>query len=274
MPENEPIICKPTPWFLFRAFLMLAMFSVFAVLFYKDGSTGYRKKNETFYLHKTFQQAQREFSEMQGGGNLTPESWRSYAEKQVVAFPDDPGVLPADIQLPMPWPDVLADHEKMKPLKWNLLWREYTKQRGMNASPPEHAFDAKKIREQWIVFWICAALALIALFFLVRTLGRKLVADGDALTSQSGKRVPYAEMKRLDLRKWETKGLAFIEYEGSSGNGRIRIDGLTYGGFKQENGQPAEALMKRVKSKFSGEILEYAPVATEESPQHRDEGAS
>jgi hypothetical protein len=51
----DSIVCKPTPWFLFRAVVMLLMFGVFAVLFYKDGSTGYRKKNEVFYLYKTFQ---------------------------------------------------------------------------------------------------------------------------------------------------------------------------------------------------------------------------
>ena len=37
---------------------MLVMFGVFAVLFYLDGSTGYRKKNEVFYLYRTFQAAQ------------------------------------------------------------------------------------------------------------------------------------------------------------------------------------------------------------------------
>ena len=41
---------------------MLLMFGAFAVLFYIDGSTGYRKKNEVFYLYKTFQSANEEYS--------------------------------------------------------------------------------------------------------------------------------------------------------------------------------------------------------------------
>lgn len=266
MPENQSVTCKPTPWFLFRACLMLAMFSVFAVLFYKDGSSGYRKKNEVFYLHQTFQQAQREFSEMQGKGGLDPESWKSYAQSRTVAFPDDASILPVGTQLPAKWPEILTDYERMKPLQWNLLWREYTKQRGLDSTPPEHPFDAGKIREQWIVFWICLALALTSLFFLLRTLSRKIVADADGITSQTGKRVPYSAMKRLDLRKWDTKGLAFIDHD----SGRLRIDGLTYGGFKKENGEPAERLMDLVRKNFSGEILEYAPVAAKESPQQRD----
>ncbi len=93
--------------------------------------------------------------------------------------------------------------------------------------------------------------------------------------TQQGKRVPFTDFKTLDLRKWDTKGLAFIDYDGASGKGRIRIDGLTYGGFKKENDEPAERLMQRIRSRFSGEIIEYAPVADPDSdratnPTRRD----
>ncbi len=65
---------------------MLVMFSVFAVLFYLDGSTGYRKKNEVFYLHRAFEQADQEFSRMNAEGALTPEEWQSHAAQQTVRF--------------------------------------------------------------------------------------------------------------------------------------------------------------------------------------------
>jgi hypothetical protein len=261
MNSSESIVCKPTPWFLLRAVVMLLMFGVFAVLFYIDGSTGYRKKNESFYLHKTFQSANEEFSKMNAGGSLTPESWKTHAAAQSVTFPSDRSILPASLVLPMPWPSILHDFERMKPLQWNILWREYTKERGLNASPPEQPYDAGKIREQWIVFWICLGLSLLAAYFLIRTINRKISVDADSITDQRGKRVLFSEIKTLDLRKWETKGLAFIDYDGSSGKGRLRIDGLTYGGFKKENHEPAERLMTRIRSNFSGEIIEYTAVA-------------
>jgi hypothetical protein len=272
MSDSEPIVCKPTPWFLFRALLMLVMFGVFAVLFYTDGSTGYREKNQAFYLHKAFQQANQEFSEMNADGSLTPEQWKRHAEQQSVKLPKDRSVLPADLELPMPWPEMLTDYERMKPLQWNLLWREYTSEQEMPVEPPEHDFAAGTIREQWVVFWICLALAVGAAFFLLRTLRRSITADAEGVTSQNGQRVPYGDLKRLDLRKWDTKGLAFLEYEGASGSGRIRIDGLTYGGFKKENDEPAERLMKRVRSNFSGEILEYTTVSSEEAAADVDSG--
>ena len=244
---------------------MLLMFGTFATLFYIDGSTGYRKKNESFYVHKAFQQANADFSQKNSTGSLTPEEWKSYAAKQSVKFPEDRSLLPATTKLPMPWPDILQDFHKMKPLQWNILWREYTKEHGLAASPPEEPYEAQKIHEQWIVFGICLVLAAISGFFLFRTLGRKISVDGGSITTQRGIRVPFTDMKKIDLRKWETKGLAFIDYEGPSGKGRIRIDGLTYGGFKKENDEPAERLMRQIRSRFSGEIIEYTTDSSSES---------
>ncbi len=265
MTSAETIVCKPTPWFISRAVVMLLMFGVFATLFYIDGSTGYRKKNETFYLHKAFQQANTEFSQQNSSGSLTADDWKKFAAAQTVRFPEDRSVLPASLKLPMPWPEILHDFEKMKPLQWNILWREYTKERGLNASPPEEAYTAQKIQEQWIVFGICLLLAALAAFFLIRTLRRSISVDGEAVTTQQGRRVPFADLKTLDLRKWDTKGLAFIDFDGPSGKGRIRVDGMTYGGYKKENDEPAERLMRHIRERFSGEIIEYAAVSTEDS---------
>lgn len=256
----EKIVCKPTPWFLLRAAAMLLMFCVFAVLFFIDGSTGYRKKNEAFYVHQAFNRANADFTKMNSEEALTAESWKAHASQQTVSFPEDPFVLPKDLKQPMPWPEILRNYEKMKPLQAHLLWQEYSGEHGYNKTPPEEPYTLQKIREQWIVMWICVALAVIAAFFLIRTLGRSITADQEAVTTQQKKRVPYTDIKLLDLRKWDTKGLAFADYDGTSGKGRIRIDGLTYGGFKKDNGEPAEKLMQLIRSKFSGEIIEYTAV--------------
>ena len=259
MPDPQSIVCKPTPWFLFRSLVMLVMFSVFAVLFYVDASTGYRKKNEIFFLHRAFEQAQKDFAQLNKDGTLTPEAWNEHAAQQSVVFaPDCP--LPVAFRGPLPWPAILHDFQRMKPLQWTLLWREFTKQRGMNAAPPEEPYDARKIQEQWVVCAICLALAAGAAIVLLRTLTRSLAADGEAITTPQGLRVPYTDLKTLDLRKWETKGLAFLDYDGAVGKGRIRIDGLIYGGFKPENGAPAERLMQLIRSRFAGELIDYAPL--------------
>lgn len=263
MPEPEKIICKPTPWFLFRAAVMFLMFSIFAVLFYKDGTVGYRHKNASYYLRGTFQKADAQFKER--GGEMSAEEWRRYAAAQTVDLPADGSILPAEVQPGMKWPEILQDSANLKDQQWSRVWEKFSGQWPywkMDSAAPEKPYDAGKIGEQWVVMYICVALAAVAAFFLLRTLGRKISVDGEALYTQNGKRIPFSDLTRLDLRKWGTKGLAFADYKGASGSGRARIDGLTYGGFKKEQDEPAEKLMQRIRAHFSGELIEYASVAT------------
>lgn len=261
MTEPQPILCKPTRWFYLRAWAILLVLAVFSVLFYLDGSTGYRRKNETYFLHAAFQQASNDFTRLNQGGKLDAATWREHAAASHVDLGDNPGLLPAGLVQPMPWPDLLHDYERMKSLQWQQLWLEYSAARGMDADPPEKPFDARKIREQWIVLWICLGLAALTLFFLLRTSRRSLHADHEAFTSASGRRIPYCEIHTLDLRKWKNKGLAYIHHEGAAGKGRARIDGLTYGGFDKEQGEPAEQLMQRLLSHFNGQLIEWVDPA-------------
>lgn len=260
MSSPERIVCKPTPWFIFRAVAMLLMFSAFAVLFYIDGTTGYRKKNLEYYLHGTFQRASDIFAKKDTEAPLTAESWKAFAETQKVGLPMDSSLVPIGTANPMAWPEVLMDYEKMKALQPHLLWQEYSAESKLSSKPPEHPYDAGKIREQIIVFYICLALAGITLFFLIRTIRRSVIADAEGLTTAKGEQIAYSSMKTLDLRKWDTKGLGFIDHHNGSSVARARIDGLTYGGFKKEDGQPAESLMQKIRSNFSGEIIEYSTV--------------
>lgn len=272
MPEDQSIVCRPTPWFFYRLGAVTLMFSVFAVLFYLDGSTGYRQKNEVFYLHRCFEQAGKEFSELNASQDLTPDAWAAHASLRTVAFPPDASILPEGLEQPMPWPEVLHDHERMKSLQWNQLWLDFSAAEGLDSTPPEQPYDARKIHEQWVFFYICSGLSAVSLFFLIRTSMRSLRAGEDGLTGPGSKFVAYGDFHRLDLRKWDSKGIAYADYDGESGKGRLRIDGLTYGGFKSEHGEPAEKLMQRLRSRFSGELIEYSLVDADE-PESDDSPA-
>lgn len=263
MSSTATIICKPTPWFMLRALMVFLMFGFFAAWFYLDGTTGYRKKNYEFYLHATFEKATSAFSKMQSEAGLTPAAWRDYVARQTVDFPEDSSVLPADTELPMPWPEILWDYDKVKSLQHNHLWTEYSGKHEHSLKPVEQPYDAEKIEEQIRVMVICLGIAAFALFFLIRTFRRSMAADAENLKTPDGKTIPFSAMRVLDLRKWEGKGIAFIEYEAPKGMKRTRIDGLTYGGFSQEKGQPAESLMNHIRKHFTGEIIDYG----EEKPQ-------
>lgn len=263
MQVSEPIVCKPTPWFTLRAGAMLVMFSVFSVLFYIDGTTGYRKKNLEYFFHAAFEKAAKDFKTKNIDGDLTPELWKEFTAKQTVDLPNDRALLPADTKPPIHWPAILTDYERMKPGQPHLLWQEFSGENRMSEKVEKKPFDAGKIREQIIVLYVCLSLVVITLFILIRTMLRSVRADSSALTTASGKVIPYEDMKTLDLRKWDTKGIAIIDFEGSGGSGRARVDGLTYGGFNKEKGDPAERLMGLIRANFSGEIIEYTAVEPE-----------
>ncbi|MEP4078876.1 hypothetical protein [Haloferula sp.] len=268
---SDRVVCKPTPWFFLRAAAMIAMFGVFAVLFYKDGSTGYREANLSYYLSEAFKNAADDFTSK--GSSMSPEEWKAYAAKQEVAVPDDPALLPEGTEFPIMWPEMLQDHAAMAEKGVSnpkAHFDTYRQESGLAKSPPEHSYSQQKIKEQWWVFGICLALLILAVFFLLRTLSRKMVVDGDTFQPAGGKAVKIKDLVRLDLRRWNSKGLALVwADDGSGGERKIRIDGLTYGGFKTEDDEPAENLMRALKARFSGEIIDYEDEddESEETPE-------
>ena len=265
---SERLVCKPTPWFLLRAAAMLLMFGIFTVLFFADAKSGYQEKNLSYYLGKTFEQAREEFSAKHGA--MSPTEWRALAESRTVLLPEDHSILPEGTRIPMPWPAVLHDYDAMKASlgqEQSKLFNDYRLAADIKKDAPEHEYNAGKIREQWVVFGICLAASIVTAVFLIRTLGRSIAIDDEALYPAGGGKIPFADLVRLDLRKWDTKGLAFAWAKTAGGADRkVRIDGLTYGGFKKEQEEPAERLMRRLRENFSGEIVEY--VAAEEEPAH------
>jgi hypothetical protein len=273
MSDKEKIILRPTRWFLLRAGAMLAMFGIFAGWFLYDWKVGYPKQNLAYALMNTFEKAGKDFEKFNSDGNLTPSGWENYVASQTVELPD-PALLPPGTPHPMPWPEILKDYGRMADEGWSKLWLEYSAEHRMPDKPPEHpvsdkvAFDAKKLKGQKIFAGICAALALGAAFVLVRTLRRTMEADSEALVTQDGRRIEYERFDRLDKRKWKTKGLAYVWFDDNGKTRKVRIDGLTYGGFRKEDGEPAEHLMERLESNFSGELIDYVedPPPTDKNP--------
>ncbi len=127
--------------------------------------------------------------------------------------------------------------------------------------------NAGKIREQFYAAAVAGILIAITLFFLIRTMCRSIHADEEALFTQDGRRILYTDMVRIDKRKWDTKGLAIIDYKDGGETKKARIDGMVYGQFKEEDGAPAEKLLAYVMERFKGEVVEYVVDDEDESEQ-------
>lgn len=264
---------------------MLTMFSVFAFLFFQDGMWGYRKKNLHFYVHQAFIQAGVEFQKMQNeasGSKLLETDWESFASQQTVNLPDDAeAILPKDTELPIAWPEMLVDGHAVMAEKGGQngatqLWEDYTASmeqvegKAWDIDPGEKPMKAGKIREQFIAMGVALALIAVTLFFLIRTLGRSIRADGTKLYTQDGREIPYADMVRIDKRKWDSKGLALVYYTEDGEEKKAKIDGMVYGQFKEEDGAPAEQLFSRIMENFKGEVMEY--VSADELDDDDDQG--
>ena len=88
-----------------------------------------------------------------------------------------------------------------------------------------------------------------------------MALNGDTVTA-AGQQFKVDEISLLDLRQWGKgfKGIAYAKV----GNRKIRMDGMTYGGFNPNQGQPAEVFMQALLSRYKGEIMEYEQ---QESPE-------
>ena len=256
-------VCKPTKWFLWRVLAVLAMFIVFTVLFLLDGIWGYRGKNLQYYVHENFKNAGIEYQKMQEQAGFSEQKWKDFASTQKCQFADSSEApLPRDFSKPMMWPKSLVNGYDVMSVKGGQngavkLWEEYAAERKWDAVPIEHPMDEGKIREQFYSAGVTGILIAITLFILLRTIGRSISADDEALYTHDGRRIAYADMVRIDKRKWDTKGIALVYYNEGGDQRKAKIDGMVYGQFKEEDGAPAERLFNYVMERFRGEIIEY-----------------
>lgn len=270
MQNTDLIICKPTQWFISRAAMMLAMFTFLGGWFYKDAKTGYRQKNEVFLMERAFQQAAQTYDRVSKEPGFTENRWKEFAAKQVVDFGADRQLLPDHLPEQVSWPEELQQVELIKQGP-AVPWNAFTARLKWDSNAPEKLHDQRSINEQWYFAIGMGVLAVVTLVVLLRTIRRQVRIDHEKIISQTGEVVYFHQLKQLDLRKWGNKGLAFGTYVTDRGvTRRLRFDGLTYGGFKKQEGEPAEAMMQRIREHFSGEILEYA----DESSASTEPGAT
>jgi len=249
-------------WFTGRAVVMALMFLGFGVYFYYDASTGYPEKNLEFFMHKAFVDAGALFDREVNGKGASAEDWKRIVLARTVEFPEGYEIPSGVNRNAVPWPDVLADYELMSaPGKgWSAAWQSYSGEKRYPIKPEDHPYDGSKIFEQWVAGGICMALALAALFFLVRTRSREMALKGEKVTA-AGRVFRVGDIARLDLRRWKLKGLAIATLRPECGGARIRLDGLTYGGFREEDSpHNAEDFMKALLSLYRGEIVDYEEV--------------
>lgn len=266
--SQKDIICKATADTFVRFGIVLVACFGFALWFFYDGMIGYREKNEVICSYKAF-------ADLGALANKETDAavWRSRLEKQPLLQAEQdaegkPAMKLGDKLYPLPenteataaCPPEVLDLAQMK--NWADCWQKYTERRQLPIKPGEHPYDEGAMREQCIMGCLGLLLVALGLYYVVRTKNRELALRGDEVTA-AGEKFRVADIELVDLRQWGTgfKGVAYFTVKGK----KIKVDGMTYGGFNKEKGEPAEAFMQAVLALYKGDIVEYEATDSKDS---------
>ncbi|MFC4994309.1 hypothetical protein [Rubritalea tangerina] len=273
MSEASVIVCKPTQWIKIRALLIILMFGVFAYLFYQDGTTGYRKKNAHYIYHQLLNdEAPKEVDKYD-----TKEAWAAFVRQKQIELPGEEDCpLPADFDRDQKWPEELVeayDELKGSSKAKTDVWIAYSGARGWDSEPAEHLFDQSDLNTQFYMFYGCVVIVVVVTALFLRTLTRTMEVTGEAYLAPGGKKVPFSAMRRIDARKWDTKGMAVIEFDEGGVTKKAKVDGMIYGQFKKEDGEPAEKLYQYILERFEGELIEFEQDSEDDETDGESEAA-
>ena len=140
--------------------------------------------------------------------------------------------------------------DEVGPDKVEAAYAEVAKAKGWPAKMDEHKnYDYAIKWEQPAFALLTGAGGLAMLFFYIRTTRGALRADATSFSTPDGQHVPFASAFRIDRRKWDHKGLAYVYYKDTKGaEKRAVIDDLVFGG--------AVKVLERLEANFKGEVID------------------
>jgi len=124
-------------------------------------------------------------------------------------------------------------------------WRKHAKDQGWSIKAPgetyseEDIYTEGDIRGQFIWAAVCAAVGAVFLFKLQKERRSVLRADDEAFYLEDGTRLEYEKITSLDIKKWSSKGLAYVRYEVDGNKKKLTVDDLKFEG--------AGKVLKKVK---------------------------
>ena len=127
----------------------------------------------------------------------------------------------------------VEEHPDLDEKEKHDQWKERAAELGWSTDIPLNPDTGKatsqvEINEQ---FFYAAGAGLIGLGFLSRLvymLGRWVETDGTTLRTKGGKQTDFAQITGIDKKKWQSKGIAFVNYQAEGNKGRIRLDDYYY----------------------------------------------
>lgn len=137
-------------------------------------------------------------------------------------------------------------------------WAELAGSKGWPVDKPTAKTDTD-IMTQKILGGITAPVGLYFLFTFVMSLGRWVEADEQGVRTRGGQETDYASIKSIDKSRWQSKGIAVVQYEKNGQAGRITLDDWK---FERE---PTKRILEAIEERMPGGATDTETAPTEET---------
>lgn len=97
-------------------------------------------------------------------------------------------------------------------------------------TPPDRFFRRDELIVQCVLGILLTGLGLGLAIRLVLHLRKKLWAENGVVHGPDGEEVPYAAVEGIDMRKWNSKGIAVLEYQENGEAKRLVVDDYKFTG--------------------------------------------
>lgn len=131
-------------------------------------------------------------------------------------------------------------------------WPEVTAQQGWPSDVPERFFRSDELLVQQIIGIVLSGLGLWALIHFVRGMRQTLWAADGVVHGPGGEQVSYESVRSIDMRKWNSKGIAVLVYEEDGEEKRLVVDDYKFTG--------AEEILAEIEERLDPGGAEPGPV--------------
>ncbi len=133
-------------------------------------------------------------------------------------------------------------------------WEKIAEANHWNTEDPGHKKSTTDLNFQYGMLALTLPIGLFFLFNYLTSFKRWIGMDAQGLLSNSGQRVDFSSITRLDKRLWKRKGIASVYYKVASGpEKRFKLDDWIY------ETQPTLVMLKHVESVLKPEQIEGGP---------------
>lgn len=224
---TAPIVCRVTPWYYRRMAMMAGIMLVMGLFFLYDGQYGYHNANKIVDKMDWFEKVHlKSYDEAAAAGKIDQWIKESKAKGLPVGKDDEPP-----------------------------RWVAYAAENGWPEKPHRHTDDEITAQFWWGGATLLASLIVATLMLLNRN--KVLKAEADHWITPEGLTIHFSQVFRVDKRKWDNKGLAYVWYRetAEAPEKKALIDDLKFDG--------AGKILARLLTHFKGELIEKI----EDSPQ-------